>query len=244
MTSHGLTGRTAVVTGAGSGIGAATARRLAADGAHVFAFDRDSDALERAVSGIPGIDRVAVDVTTDAALDAIAAAGTIDLLVNAAGILRRHDFLEHPLESFVETLDVNVRAPFRLARAVAAAHIERGTTGVIVNVCSIESFNGARGHAAYTASKTALLMLTRAMALELAGFGIRVAGVAPGVTSTSMNADIRSDREISSRLLSAIPAGRFGQPGEIAAVIAFLASDDASFVHGSVVLADGGMHVR
>jgi NAD(P)-dependent dehydrogenase (short-subunit alcohol dehydrogenase family) len=112
-----------------------------------------------------------------------------------------------------------------------------------VNVCSIESFIALPNHVAYTVSKTALLMLTRAFAFELAPAGIRVVGVAPGVTETGMNADLRGHPTAADRLRGKIPLGRFADPEEIANVVAFLASQEASYITGSVVLADGGMHV-
>src|SRR5262249_26700682 len=183
------------------------------------------------------------DVRTQACDAALETFGAHDVLVNAAGILRRHAFVDHPLEDWRDTLDVNVRAPFRLSRRFAADHISRSARGVIVNLCSIESFVALSGHAAYTASKAALLMLTRAFALELAPHGIRVVGIAPGVTATGMNTDLRSRPDDAERLRRAIPLGRFAEPEEIAAVVAFVASDEASYITGSVVLVDGGLHV-
>jgi 2-dehydro-3-deoxy-D-gluconate 5-dehydrogenase len=222
-------GRRALVTGAASGIGRAAAGRLAAEGADVVGLD---------VAAADGV--VAADVRSDEALRALAERGPFDVLVNAAGILRRHDLLDHPLDDWRLTMDVNVRAAFRLSREFARGHIERGTRGAIVNVCSIESFTAAPAHAAYTVSKGALLMLTRAFALELAEHGIRVNGVAPGVTETGMNAALRADAGRSAALLGKIPLGRFGRPEEQAAAICFLASDDAAYVTGAVLPVDGG----
>jgi NAD(P)-dependent dehydrogenase (short-subunit alcohol dehydrogenase family) len=225
-----------VVTGAASGIGRAVARRFASEGAEVLAVDRDP-------VGVDGVRTCTVDVSSDECLDAVALFGSADVLVNAAGILRRHPVVDHPLEAWNETLGVNLTAPFRLSRQFAADHLAREAPGVIVNVCSIESFIALPGHVAYTVSKTALLMLTRAFAFELAPAGIRVVGVGPGVTETGMNADLRVDPVAADRLKAMVPLGRFAQPDEIAAVVAFLASEDASYITGSVVLADGGMHV-
>jgi NAD(P)-dependent dehydrogenase (short-subunit alcohol dehydrogenase family) len=238
-----LATKRAVVTGAGSGIGRAVARRLAAEGAEVLGIDLAAAPLAEALADFAGATWVAADVQSDECLVAIDGYGPYDVLVNGAGILRRHAFVDHSLEDWQRTLDVNVRAPFRLARQFAADHISRGAGGAIVNVCSIESFVALPEHAAYTASKTALLMLTRALALELAPKGIRVVGVAPGVTETGMNADVRSRPDAADKLRCAIPLGRFGKPEEIAAVVAFLASDEASYLTGTVVLADGGWHL-
>ena len=161
-----MTARRTVVTGAGSGIGRAVARRLSHDGDEVLGIDVAEAALSETFAGLAGATWVAADVRSDECLGTVDAFGAYDVLVNAAGILRRHAFVDHPLDDWQQTLDVNVRAPFRLSRHFAAEHLSRGAAGVIVNVCSTESFVGVTGHAAYTASKAALLMLTRAFALD------------------------------------------------------------------------------
>jgi NAD(P)-dependent dehydrogenase (short-subunit alcohol dehydrogenase family) len=235
-------GLSAVVTGAGSGIGRATARRLAAEGATVLGLDRDEAGLGETFASLERVEWCAVDIRSDDALVAISAFGAVDILVNAAGILRRYRIADHPLEDWQDTLDVNVRAAFRLSRQFAADHVARGAPGVIVNVCSIESYVARPEHVAYTASKGAILMLTRAFAYELAPHGIRVVGVAPGVTETGMNIDLRSQDDASAALRALLPLGRFARPEEIAAVICFLASADASYMTGSVPLVDGGWH--
>jgi NAD(P)-dependent dehydrogenase (short-subunit alcohol dehydrogenase family) len=235
-------GRRAVVTGAASGQGRATAVRLASEGATVFGVDIDPDGLEETFSQVPNGKWVAVEVGSDECLGAVEQFGRCDLLINAAGILRRHDFATHPVDVWRRTLEVNVRAPFRLSRQFAARHIAEERPGVIVNICSVESFIGAPRHAAYTASKSAMLMVTRAFAYELAPYGIRVVGVGPGVIETAMNRDMRSDPAAVERALRPIRMGRFGKPDEVAAAISFLASDEASYITGSVVQIDGGWH--
>jgi NAD(P)-dependent dehydrogenase (short-subunit alcohol dehydrogenase family) len=240
MTAARFAGRRAFVTGAGSGIGGAAARRLASEGAHVLGIDRSEDGLAETFAGLDGARWLAADVRADAAAAALRDHGPFDILVNAAGVLKRHPLLEHPREDWALTLDVNLRAPFRLAREFARGHRAADTPGVIVNVCSIESFTAAPAHAAYTVSKSALLMLTRALALELAEHGIRVNGVAPGVTATAMNAELRADEARSGALRAKIPLGRFAEPAEPAAAICFLASDDAAYITGSVLPVDGG----
>ncbi len=237
-------GRRAVVTGAASGIGRAVARRLAAEGAAVVGFDLDEDGLRETFEAVPAARALVLDVAAPDAVAALAQLGHVNVLVNAAGVLARHAVLEHPLDDWRRTLDVNLKAPLRLSRELARAHIARGSRAAIVNVGSIESFTAIAGHAAYTASKSALLMLTRAFALELAPHGIRVNCIAPGVTETGMNAAVRADPARAAALLEAIPLGRFATPEEQAAGVCFLASDDASYISGAVLPIDGGWLTR
>lgn len=244
MNGQRFAGKRAIVTGAGSGIGRATARRLAAEGAAVVGIDVSAKGLRETFAAISDARSIVLDVTGEEAVEAIAQTGPADVLVNAAGVLLRHDFIDHPLEDWDRTLAVNLRTPFRLSREFARFHVERGTPAAIVNVCSIESFVAIAQHAAYTASKAALLMLTRAFALELAPHGIRVNGVAPGVTETNMNATARADPARARALTDPIPLGRFATPAEQAAGVCFLASEEASYVTGAVLAIDGGWLVR
>ncbi len=231
-------GKTALVTGAGSGIGAAACVRLMSEGARVFALDLhpvDTRSFPGELAGT-----VVHDLAGSTPDDLMAHLGPLDVLVNSAGVLHRHAFAEHPTETWDHTMAVNVRAPYRLSSIFARQCIDRGAPGAIVNVCSIESFIAIPEHAAYTASKAAVLMMTRAFALELAGFGIRVNGIAPGVTETGMNQSLREDTDASDRLRARIPLRRFGRPEEQASAIAFLASDEAAYVTGAVLAVDGG----
>lgn len=234
-------GQRALVTGAASGIGRAVARRLADEGAGVVGLDLSREGLEKTFDSVPSAHLLAADANSEQAL---AAVGDSDVLINAAGILLRHDLLEHPLREWQQTLGVNLKAPLRLSREFARAHIEAGTPGVIVNVASIESFVTLPGHAAYTTSKSALLMLTRAFALELAPHGIRVNAVAPGVTKTGMNATVRADPEQAAALTQAIPLGRFATSEEQAAGVCFLASSEAAYITGATLPIDGGWLTR
>jgi 2-deoxy-D-gluconate 3-dehydrogenase len=239
-----FSGRRAVVTGAGSGIARAVARRLLDEGAEVLGVDRDEAGLAETFAGRARAQRLPGDLRDPATAEAVREHGPADILVNAAGVLRRHPLLEHPLADWDATLDVNLKAAWRLSRDFARDHVERGAPGAIVNVCSIESFTAAPAHVAYTVSKSAMLMLTRAFALELAPHGIRVNGIAPGVTETGMNAGLRADPERADGLRRAIPMERFGRPEEQAAAVCFLASDDASYITGSVLPVDGGWLTR
>ena len=232
--------RRAFVTGAGSGMGRATVTKLAEEGAAVLAVDRSEEALAEATGEWPEtVSTLAADIREREVAQGLAE-WRADLLVNAAGILRRHELLLHPREEWQMTLDVNLTAPMRLSREFAARLIERGEPGSIVNVCSIEAFTAAPAHAAYTASKGGIMMLTRAFALELAAHGIRVNAVAPGVTETAMNQVLRDDPQRAAKLREPIPMGRFGLPSEQADAIAFLASAEASYITGAVLAVDGG----
>lgn len=242
-----LSGKNAIVTGVASGIGKATATRLAADGASLFCVDRDEAGLWKVVSGLgEGHIGYTADLSLASSCEEVVAAALahwdnrIHILVNAAAILIREPTLEHSRKAWDVTFDVNLKAPFILSRDVVASMMEARIRGAIVNVASIEAVLPGRGHVAYTASKGAITMLTRSAAFEAAPYGIRVNAVSPGVIATGMNADLREDPESWSEMLSGTPMGRHGEPEEIAAVIAFLASDDPSFVTGAIVTSDGG----
>jgi NAD(P)-dependent dehydrogenase (short-subunit alcohol dehydrogenase family) len=240
MSEGRFSGSVAIVTGAASGIGRATARLFCAEGAEVIAVDRSGAALAEAHGDLSGVRTAVVDLSRADAAAQIDGLGQADVLVNAAGILRRSTFTAHTRDDWEATLDVNVRAVFRLSREFARAHVEDGRPGVIVNVCSVESYVAIPQHVAYTASKSAVLMLTRAFAAELAPHGVRVCGIAPGVTETGMNETLRADPVRSAELARTLPMGRFARPDEQAAAICFLASADASYITGAVLRVDGG----
>lgn len=242
--SNEFAGKRALVTGAGKGIGRATALLLAARGARVVALSRSADDL-RSLEQAIGCETHRVDLTdASAARAAAVAAQPIDLLVNNAGIARLQPFLDMDVEAFDETMAVNVRAAAIVGQVCARSMIERGTAGAIVNVSSISAQIGFALHGAYCASKAALDALTRVMAVELGPRGIRVNAVNPTVTLTPMAEKAWGDPAKSSPMLARIPMGRFVQPEEVAQTIAYLLGEEARMVHGVSLAIDGGFLAR
>jgi len=241
-----LVGRTALVTGATSGIGRATALALAALGAHVVVSGRDStrgDATVAAIREAGGrADFAAADLTDAAGARALAeraselGGGHVDVLVNSAGIFPFGPTAATTPADVAEVLAVNVTAPYFLVAALAPAMAERGH-GAIVNVTTMVAEFGAAGMGLYGASKAALVLLTKSWAAEFGPAGVRVNAVSPGPTRTEGTAAMG---EALDQLAAAGPAGRPGQPEEIAEAIVFLATDAAAFVHGAVLPVDGG----
>ncbi|HEX5087370.1 MAG TPA: SDR family oxidoreductase [Nocardioides sp.] len=237
-------GKVAIVTGAGSGIGAATARRLVERGDRVLLVGRDAERLARAhrVLGTGATDVLAVDLTTERAGETVLGAaldrwGRVDVLVNNAGINRAGDFATLSMRDFDDIFAVNVRAPYALTRATVP-HLSPGSS--IVFVGSNLSRYGKPGAAAYAASKAAVESLTRTLAVELGGAGIRVNAVSPGMTHTGMTAAGLADEERYRQLVANSPVGFLGVPDDIAATIAFLTSDASRYVNGAAIVIDGG----
>lgn len=241
----------AIVTGAGSGIGRATAARLAADGATVVIVDIDPVTAEetRELLAPTGADvQIAVvDVGRRDQVDGLVRGtveryGRLDIMVANAGIAIDRPFLQTTERDLDRTLSVNLKGVFFCGQAAARSMIERGTRGYIVNVASTYAEVCAVGSSAYCASKAGVRMLTKAMALELGPAGIRVNAVAPGWVRTGMNP--LNDAPEVARLETEIPLGRVGTPEDVASVIAFLVSDDAAYVSGATLFVDGGWIVR
>lgn len=245
----GLDGRVFIVTGGSQGIGEACARRLAADGARVSIWDvadTRGDALAQTLRAEGADVRYQhCDVTRKAEVDAALAAtraafGGVDGLVNNAGIFKAADFLDVTEADFDAVLRVNLKGSFLMGQAVARAMVAAGG-GSIVNMSSVNGVMAIPNIASYNASKGGINQLTRAMALALADKGIRVNAVAPGTIATELAAQaVLTSEEARQKILSRTPLRRLGEPEEIADVVAWLASDAASYVTGEIVTVDGG----
>lgn len=244
-------GKIAVVTGAAQGIGRATAERFLAEGAKVVLADIDAARLAATAAEIGTADSVLAvptDVADKAAIDALIAAavarfGRIDILVNNAGICPVADFLDFTEEQFDRTLAVNLRAAFFGTQAAGRQMIAQGTGGVIVNISSINSGLANPSVAPYAISKGGMNQVTSTAALAFAPHGIRVCGVGPGTIATDIIKGAFTERAGMNAILARTPLGRLGEPEEIAGVVAFLASDDASYITGETIYPDGGRRI-
>ena len=239
-----LEGKTVLVTGAGKGIGRATAVMLASRGARVVAMSRtaaDLDSLAAEIGCLP----IVVDLADAEATRAAArAAMPVDFLVNNAGATILESFLDTSVESFDSLMAVNTRAPMILGQEYARDRIGRGLGGAVVNVSSNASWMGWADHAAYCASKGALDAMSRVMANELGRHGIRVNCVNPAITLTPMAVKAWSDPAKTEPMLRRMPLGRFVEPEEVASVILFLLSDQAAMINGVTMPVDAGFAVN
>jgi 2-dehydro-3-deoxy-D-gluconate 5-dehydrogenase len=247
-----LDGKVALVTGAGRGLGLGITTALAEAGADLAVLDRSGAPASKEL--VTGLGRNALQLTVDLAAattddlrDVVeqvhAAYGRLDILVNNAGTIRRTPALEFSETEWDEVLQVNLKSAFFLSQAAARAMKHDGA-GKIINIASMLSFQGGILIPSYTASKSGLAGITRALAAEWAGLGINVNAIAPGYFATDNTAPLRADRERSGSILARIPAGRWGEADDLMGVTVFLASDASSYVHGSVIPVDGGWLVR
>ena len=247
-----LDGKTAIVTGGAGGIGYAVAERFLREGARVVIADIDAEKGTRALKDLEKLGEArfakadvgrSLDVHNLIAFT-IDALGDIDVLVNNAGITHRADFLELREEDFDRVLRVNLKGAFLVGQAVARFMVEKvqngGPPGTIVNMSSVNAVLAIANQVPYSISKGGVNQLTKVMALALAPHRIRVNAIGPGSIMTEMLMSVNDDPDARDRLLSRTPLGRFGDPQEIAAIAAFLASDDASYITGQTIYADGG----
>jgi NAD(P)-dependent dehydrogenase (short-subunit alcohol dehydrogenase family) len=245
---RGLDGKGVLIVGGTSGIGLATARRFLEEGSRVFVAGIDETELKDtlgALQPLGTIEGIVGDVGDEADVDAIVAAsaaslGRIDVLINNAGTAHKALFLETETDAWDRTIAVNLRGMFLVARALGRLMAADGAGGAIVNMASTNALGGEERYAAYNASKGGVLQLTRTMAVELGANGIRVNCLCPGFIDTPLNRDLEDENFIRAYERDHIPLGRRGQPEEVAAAYAFLASDEASFIHGAALVIDGG----
>jgi 2-deoxy-D-gluconate 3-dehydrogenase len=244
-------GEVALVTGASRGIGRAIAVELARRGADIGllqASPGEEVAREIADLGrrahVVAVDLLDVDAAEQAVEEVRAALGRLDIAVCNAGSIERRPALDVSLESWRRVVDLNVVSTFAVARAAARLFRAANVEGRIVLVASVLAFQGGWHVSSYAASKAAVANLTRALANEWAPLGIRVNGIAPGYVATELTAPLRADPERYAEITARIPVGRWAQPEEIAAAVAFLVSSAASYVHGAVLPVDGGWSGR
>jgi meso-butanediol dehydrogenase / (S,S)-butanediol dehydrogenase / diacetyl reductase len=239
---RGLKGRRVLITGGASGIGAATAARFIEEGSRVVVLDRDSDDLGRIATELPALaGTVATDVSSweevrEGFAETVRILGAVDTLINNAGISIRHDFLEITPEEWARVMAVNLTGAFYVAQT-AARHMKARGGGVILNTASTNGMVGYPRYADYNSSKAGVIALTRSMAIELAP-EIRVNAVAPGYVLTPMQRAEYTDEMLREVNLK-IPLRRHARPEEVAALFAFLASDDAAYLSGHVYTIDG-----
>jgi 2-deoxy-D-gluconate 3-dehydrogenase len=251
VTPFSLEGRTALVTGARRGIGAAIAAGYAAAGAELVLMARDAaleDTLEAIKQNGGGDATVVVaDFTDPAAVEQAATKivdnTTIDILVNNAGTIRRAPAAETTPGDWQHVIDVNLNSTWAVTRPIGAAMAERGS-GKIVTIASLLSFQGGITVPAYTASKHAVAGLTRALANEWGPAGVQVNAIAPGYISTDNTTDLRADPDREAAIRQRIPAGRWGRPADVVGAAVFLASAAADYVNGHVLAVDGGWLAR
>ena len=247
-------GKTAIVTGGASGIGEGIARRLSADGAAVVIADLDGEKSREIAESLPGdAIAIALDVTDEAAMDALMTRtierfGTVDIMVNNAGIIHVAPVAETSLADWNRIMEVNVNGVFLGCRAAARLMIRQRRGGTIVNASSGAGRRGVPNISGYCASKAAIMMLTQALAIELAPHDITVNSYAPGHIQTPFWKEIaegfsrvmeKTPDEVVDMFRSTVPMGRFGTPGDVAAAVSWLATQDASYVSGQAIAMNG-----
>ena len=246
-----LDSQRALVTGASRGLGAEIASVLASAGADLVISGRDRIGLERTQQVVEQLGRRCdvvpadlgnIDETRRLADQALELFGTVDILVNNAGLVFVEDLLQTTLEHWQETQAVNLRAPFLLSQKLVPAMIQQ-RRGKIINISSVAAVLAPQGHAAYSASKGGFNLLTQTMAAEWGRYNIQANAVAPTVILTEMGQQVWGEASKAEPMKARIPAGRFGEPAEVADLVLFLASNASNFICGQVIRLDGGLSV-
>jgi len=243
-----LTGKIALITGASRGLGKAMALALAGEGASVALVGRDADALQKAAEEVwrtgSGAQIFQADVTDEEQVlrlerEVTQAFGQVHILINNAGINLRKNLIEFTLDEWRRVLDASLTSTFLMCRAFVP-HMKSAGWGRVINLASIMAHVSIPGRTAYSASKTAVLGLTRALALELAHDGVTVNAISPGPCATEMNTPLIQNPELNAQFIAKIPLGRWGRVEEIGQLAVYLCSPDAGFITGTDILIDGG----
>ncbi|MGV2293100.1 2-dehydro-3-deoxy-D-gluconate 5-dehydrogenase KduD [Trinickia sp. YCB016] len=246
-----LAGKVAVVTGCNTGLGAAMAKALAQAGCDIVGVGRADPAGTMANVRAAGrrfadvrADLSTIEPVADVMRAAVEAFGRVDVLVNNAGMIRRNDALDFTEDDWDAVTNVNLKSVFFLAQAAARQFVAQGGGGKIINIASMLSFQGGIRVASYTASKSGVLGLTRMLANEWAARGINVNAIAPGYMATDNTTALRNDAQRNEEILGRIPAGRWGEPDDLAGPVVFLASAASDYLHGHTLAVDGGWLAR
>lgn len=251
LNQFSLEGKVAIVTGATRGLGQGIAVGLASAGADIVGVgssdlsetERLVTALGRKFVGVKAnlMSQEPINEIIEATMNAF---GKVDILINNAGIIRREDAIEFSEEDWDDVLNINLKTTFFLSQAVAKKFMEQETGGKIINIASMLSFQGGIRVPSYTASKSAVMGVTKALANEWAKYNINVNGIAPGYMATDNTAALRADEERNNAILDRIPANRWGTTKDLAGAAVFLSSDAANYIHGYTIAVDGGWLAR
>ena len=253
LDSFKLNGKVAIVTGASTGLGQGMALALSEAGAHIVGVGLDNTKLQETGERIQskggkylGIvaDLMTIEPCEQIIQKTMETFGKVDILVNNAGIIRRTDAIDFSEKDWDDVININLKTVFFFSQAVAKQFIRQGTGGKIINIASMLSFQGGIRVPSYTASKSAVMGITRAMANEWAKHNINVNAIAPGYMVTDNTAPLRADEQRASDILARIPAGRWGTPEDVQGPVVFLASSASDYINGFTVAVDGGWLAR
>lgn len=246
-----LDGKVAIVTGASTGLGQGMAMALSEAGAHIVGVDyvempETKERIESKGGKFLGIvaNLMTIEPCEQIVQKAVEAFGKVDILVNNAGIIRRTDAIDFSEKDWDDVLNINLKTVFFFSQTVAKQFIRQGTGGKIINIASMLSFQGGIRVPSYTASKSAVMGITRAMANEWAKYNININAIAPGYMATNNTAPLRADEQRSSEILARIPAGRWGTPEDLQGPVVFLASSASDYINGYTIAVDGGWLAR